>query len=58
MSAAETWLVVAAVVAGVAAGLHLVSATPSASAVWAVLGRALTSAALGLVAVGLVVALP
>jgi hypothetical protein len=58
MSAAETWLVVAAIVAGVAAVLHLLSATPGASGALAILGRALTAAAIGLVAVGLVVALP
>jgi hypothetical protein len=58
VSAAETWLVVAAIVAGVAAVFHLLAATPSPPAVLGVLARALTSAAVGLIAVGLVVALP
>lgn len=54
MSAAETWLLVAAIVAAVAAVLTLV-ASP---AVPARLATALGHAAVGLVAVGLLVALP
>jgi hypothetical protein len=55
MSAAEVWLTVAAIVAGVAALLHLAGPPPP---VPARLAHALHAAALALVAVALVIALP
>lgn len=62
MSAAETWLLVAAVVAGLAAVLHLLSPIAGPRTVGPglidPLARALTAAAVGLVAVALVVAFP
>lgn len=62
MSATETWLFVAAVVAGIAAVLHLVSPAVGPRTVGPglidPLARALTAAAVGLVAVALIVAFP
>lgn len=62
MSATETWLVIAAVVAGLSALLHLLSPVAGPRTVGPGLldpvARALTAAAIALVAVALVVAFP
>jgi hypothetical protein len=56
VSATETWLVIAAIVAFVGALAHLVA--PLDPPIVARIGAALTAAAVGLVAVALVVAFP
>jgi hypothetical protein len=62
VSATETWLVIAAVVAGIAAVLHLLAPALGprtvGPGVLEPLGRAFTAAAIALVAIALVVAFP